>query len=134
MASLSLGEPLTVFLPPASDPDLTESLRQGPCPLNTQPLTAHCARRRRGARRGKKRKPKPNNEIKSHVTANLRFNTASCSLTATCTIPKLRRRDYLPRGQTSAARDVSAQVNSYLNLTLQKSGSAGLLPRHPLKK
>lgn len=43
-ASPSLGEPVTVCLPPASDPDLTESLRQEPCPLNAQPLTAHCAR------------------------------------------------------------------------------------------
>lgn len=57
MASLSLGEPLTVFLPPASDPDLTESLRQGPCPLNTQPLTAHCARGRRGTE-GEEKKTK----------------------------------------------------------------------------
>lgn len=134
MASPSLGESLTVFLPPPSDPDLTESLRQGPCPLNTQPLSAVWGKRGRGTEGGKKKTLKPNNEIKSHATANLHFNTASCSLTATCTITKLRRRDYVPRGQTWAARDVSAQVNTYLNLTLKKSGSAGLLPRPPLKE
>lgn len=55
------------------------------------------------ARRPGKKTLKPNNEIKSHATANLLFNTASRSLPVTGTIPKLRRRDYLPRGKTWAA-------------------------------
>lgn len=129
MASPSLGEPLTVFLPPASDPDLTESLRQGPCPLNTQPPTAHHARGGRGTEGGKI-PLKPNNEIKSQAAANLHFNTASCSLTATCTIQYLNYAagTIYPGSKLQPHRDASAQVNTYLNLTLKKSGSAGLLP------
>lgn len=76
MASPFLGEPLTVFLHPASDPDLTESLRRGPCTLHIQPPTAHrvrCVRQWHGGDRGGARGG-------SHAAANLHFNTDSCHL------------------------------------------------------
>lgn len=45
---------------------------------------------------------------------------------------KLCRRDYLPRDQTSDARDASAQAHH--NLPLEKSVSTGLFPCPPFKK
>lgn len=87
MASPLLGEPLMVFLHPAPDPDPTERLRRGPCPLNIQPPTAHCARWARQWHGGKtkqnKKKPTKTHKpwTKSHATANSHFNTGSCHLT-----------------------------------------------------